>query len=388
MRWDDLELLRLINDLEQAEPASLHSGFSLMDRSLRGRNLTYEDSDPALLSHELRIALSAGYLEFDDQSWAGQQMPDPDQDPHFWLQRITNVRLTIPGRDRARGIVVHTPHPDSGEDDGRLIPGSSLEAIARAIGEEYTDSQVPRFLRESGIPDALALQPWNVERWEFVLGVFDQLGAGGAAGRRDLRTFIGRWLDGDLQFQPEQELRSHLLAQFARQGWQVRNGRLVIGDRVRPTEPAASTLSRETRRVADLHPAIRQVAARYLDSGQLEVAIFESFKAVIRKVKDLSGLDMDGSDLMTKAFNGNPPPIQFGDSSTELGRDIQEGYRFIFMGAIRAIRNRDAHQPFQPLSEQEALEELGLISLLLRRLDASSSPGQEVSGPPALSRPQ
>jgi len=92
--------------------------------------------------------------------------------------------------------------------------------------------------------------------------------------------------------------------------------------------------------------------------------------------------------LMTKAFNGNPPPIQFGDSSTELGRDIQEGYRFIFMGAIRAIRNRDAHQPFQPLSEQEALEELGLISLLLRRLDASSSPGQEVSGPPALSRPQ
>ncbi len=80
---------------------------------------------------------------------------------------------------------------------------------------------------------------------------------------------------------------------------------------------------------------------------------------------------------MAKAFNGSPPPIQFGDPSTDLGRDIQEGYRFIFMGAIRAIRNRDAHQPFQPLGEQEALEELGLISLLLRRLDASTSAGKQ-----------
>ncbi len=193
-----LELLRLIYDLEQAEPAYLHSGFSLMERSLRGRNLTYQDSDPALLSHELRIARTAGYLEFDDQSWPGHQMPNPDQDPHFWLQRISNVQLTIAGRDRARGIVVQLAHPDFDEDDGRLIPGSSLETIARAIGDEYSDSQVPRFLRESGISDALALQPWNVERWEFVLGVFDQLGAAGAAGRRELRTFIGRWLDGDL----------------------------------------------------------------------------------------------------------------------------------------------------------------------------------------------
>src|SRR5690349_9299302 len=83
MRWDDLDLLRLIYDLEQNEPAALHSGFSLMERSLRRRDLTYEESDPRLLSHELRIAVNAGYLEFDDQSWPGHQMPDPKSRPAF-----------------------------------------------------------------------------------------------------------------------------------------------------------------------------------------------------------------------------------------------------------------------------------------------------------------
>jgi uncharacterized protein (TIGR02391 family) len=279
--------------------------------------------------------------------------------------------LTLAGRDRARGIVIRIPHAHADEDDDRLIPGSTLEAIARAIADEYSDSQVPRFLRESGIPDEIAFQPWNVDRSEFVLGVFYQLSEGGAAYRRVLRTFIGQFLDGYLQFQPDEEIRSRIVVEFARQGWHVRGGTLVIGEHVRLASRATSTLSRETQRVAGLHPAIRHVAARYLDSGQLEVAIFESFKAIIQKVKDLSGLDMDGSDLMARAFNGNPAPIQLGETSTDLGRDIQEGYRFIFMGSIRAIRNRDAHQPFQPLSEQEALEELGLISLLLRRLDAA-----------------
>jgi hypothetical protein len=39
------------------------------------------------------------------------------------------------------------------------------------------------------------------------------------------------------------------------------------------------------------------------------------------------------------------------------------------MGAILGTRNPSAHERFGPLDAQEALEYLGLASLLMRRLD-------------------
>ncbi len=43
------------------------------------------------------------------------------------------------------------------------------------------------------------------------------------------------------------------------------------------------------------------------------------------------------------------------------------------MGAVRGIRNPNAHELFIPLNEEEAFEQLGLASMLLRRLDGVKS---------------
>jgi uncharacterized protein (TIGR02391 family) len=116
------------------------------------------------------------------------------------------------------------------------------------------------------------------------------------------------------------------------------------------------------------------VADRYLES-HIEVAIFEAFKAVNNRVKEMTGLNADGSDLMARAFGDDRdpnPPIRLADVSKESGRNIQSGFRFIFMGAVRGIRNPDAHELFEPVSEEEAFEELSLASMLMRRLDDAS----------------
>lgn len=146
------------------------------------------------------------------------------------------------------------------------------------------------------------------------------------------------------------------------------DGRLVIGEKVYALVSPISPLSSD-RRIANLHVEVRQVADRYLESSHPEVAIFEAFKAVINRVKALAKLDSDGSDLMSKAFAQVDPPISIGDLDTETGKNIQAGYRFIFMGAARAIRNPDAHEQFKALSTEEALEMLAFASLLMRRLD-------------------
>jgi uncharacterized protein (TIGR02391 family) len=128
-------------------------------------------------------------------------------------------------------------------------------------------------------------------------------------------------------------------------------------------------------RIASLHATIRQVAERYLDRGAPEVAIFEAFKAINNRVKEMTGLDSDGQDLMTKAIGDTNPLIQFGDLTKESGRNVQAGFRFIFMGVVRGIRNPDAHEQFRPLNDEEAFEELSLASMLMRRLDAAIRKG-------------
>jgi uncharacterized protein (TIGR02391 family) len=108
-----------------------------------------------------------------------------------------------------------------------------------------------------------------------------------------------------------------------------------------------------------------------MDSGHPEVAIFEAFKAINIRVKEMTRIDDDGQSLMGTAMRDNNPPIKFADLSSEAGRNIQAGFRFMFMGAVRGIRNPDAHEQFQPLNEEEAFEELSFASMLMRRLDAA-----------------
>ena len=85
--------------------------------------------------------------------------------------------------------------------------------------------------------------------------------------------------------------------------------------------------------------------------------------------------DLDGVDLMAQVFRPETPVLVFTDLSTETGRNIQTGYHRIFMGVMAAIRNPNAHQLFEQMGEDEALEQLGLASMLMRRLDDARPAG-------------
>jgi hypothetical protein len=150
----------------------------------------------------------------------------PIAEAQQWLQEIRDLRLTIPGRDRARGRVVQRPLPDPDEDDDRHITGMTLEEIARSIGETYTGSQLPRHLRESGVPEEF-IPEFSGSKWEYVLGISEALHDGGSSARRVLREFIGGWLEGRYHTPPRPEVRTRIAAQ----GWHINDGRLVIRER-------------------------------------------------------------------------------------------------------------------------------------------------------------
>jgi uncharacterized protein (TIGR02391 family) len=371
MRWDDLEILRKIDELEESSPGTLNNAWTLMHQ-MRASSTIRHGVDDRDFARELMMANDAGYITWRDFGERNIAPTDQVTNAGMWLQEHTNIRLTGPGRDRARCRVFELPPPDPEEDDGRPITGRTLDELAQSIVPTFTTkAQLHRFLSDSGIPEEW-LDSDSADGAGYISSVLDRLQEGGSEARRILRIFIGQWLDGDLCVPPADDARRRIVALLGRQGWHVYEGRLVIGERTRDSDGVLTPKGRDVR-LAGLHPTIREVARPYVESEHPGAAIFEAAKAVSVRVKQMSGLDIDGTDLMAKAFGGDTPRILLGDLSTTTGRDEQEGYRLIFMGTMRAIRNPKAHEPFENLPSDEAFERLGLLSLLMHKLDEAAA---------------
>jgi uncharacterized protein (TIGR02391 family) len=353
----------------EQQNAYVGDGHYLLQELARSQGIP-RDEEIASFASELELAHNAGFLTWTHRSSKFVGTFSPTYNPNMWLQTIEDIKLTLAGRDRARGRVIQVALPDPDEDDGRIITGFTLEQIAQSISNTYTVSQLPRYLRDSDIPVEYVPDTITAAKLEYVSGVLESLLEGGSAARRSLRHFIGSWLEGNSGPPPETQVRQHITSLLAQQGWEVRNGRLVIVERVAVEPGTISPLDRDSR-LGTLHPDIRRHAAEPFVEDQLDAAIFEAFKAINNRVKDMTGLNLDGAPLIDRVVGPSRPTIVFADLSTQTGKDIQQGLHFLLKGALLAIRNPRAHEQFKSRDEVEALEELALASLLMRRLDAA-----------------
>jgi len=118
-----------------------------------------------------------------------------------------------------------------------------------------------------------------------------------------------------------------------------------------------------------LHPKVIEVSQSLFETGHYSPAIFEAFKAVSNLIKEKTGLSLDDKDLMTRVFNEDNPIIKLNEGKTRSDRNEQEGFRFLFMGAIVGIRNPKAHETVIQTDPYKTLEYLAFASLLMRRVE-------------------
>lgn len=170
-------------------------------------------------------------------------------------------------------------------------------------------------------------------------------------------------------------VRSGQFAQAEQQA--TRRGAIVLQaltERLKREEADGEQSAFDPARALDrLHPSIREACSRLYLDGHFGSAIFEAFKAVEARVRDLSGLDETGRSLMVAAFNENNPVLPLNNLKTRSELDEQEGFRFIFMGASQGIRNPKAHDIVEQEDPERTLDYLSLASLLMRRLDDSEA---------------
>ena len=66
-------------------------------------------------------------------------------------------------------------------------------------------------------------------------------------------------------------------------------------------------------------------------------------------------------------------PIKLNSQRTQSEQDEQQGVMFLCMGLMNAVRNPQAHEPelHWPMTREDALDVLALISFLFRKLEAA-----------------
>ena len=132
------------------------------------------------------------------------------------------------------------------------------------------------------------------------------------------------------------------------------------------------SVAEELNRLFDgmqFHPRVIAASKSLFETGHYALAIFEAFKAVNNFVKQKTGLSLDGKDLMAKVFRKEEPIIKLNELKTRTEQDEQEGYKFLFMGAMVGIRNPKAHDNIVQTDPYRTLEYLGFASLLMKRIE-------------------
>lgn len=124
-----------------------------------------------------------------------------------------------------------------------------------------------------------------------------------------------------------------------------------------------------------LHPDIQKVSEKLYRDGSYAEAACNAFIEINARVKRLYQMlcpddtnPPDGQALMNKVFSDKEPIIETADRSTQTGRDIHMGTRFLFAGAMAALRNPKSHEN-NTIGKGDAMRRLIFASMLMFRID-------------------
>ena len=100
-------------------------------------------------------------------------------------------------------------------------------------------------------------------------------------------------------------------------------------------------------------------------------AVQEAAKSLCDRVREMSGLSADGSDLINTAFSSNNPYIAFNKLQTSSEKNQQNGLKEMLCGMVHMVRNVTAHELRirWDINEKDAVDILTQISYLHKLLD-------------------
>ena len=249
-----------------------------------------------------------------------------------------------------------------------------LERIAKIIGDTsdgLTGSEIAYFLSNSGMVDTdPATTKWRRLYNAFVTNQNSQQCSNSILKFIQTAVHPTRYTDKS-EFENKRRLINEALAYS---GYELQaNGKLkeiAQATTISEAQQRASSLL-ETLKSRGAHSEIFKYCKAELVDKNYFHAVFEACKGLFKRIRTLSYINADGTELVQYVFNH--PVLVINAYQTKQEKDEQKGFEAILEGICKLFRNPEAHQPKieWPVSEQDALEILSLLSYCHRRLDNS-----------------
>lgn len=174
------------------------------------------------------------------------------------------------------------------------------------------------------------------------------------------------------------DLKNTLFAEIPYQGFYINlaiYGRMLEAVELVQRQMIAANQSNDGGLCRLLHPEIKRVSEKLYQDGSYAEAACNAFIEINSRLKDLyrakypdSENIPDGQSLMNKVFAENDPVLEAGDRTTQTGKDIHSGTRFLFAGAMAALRNPKAHENIK-IGKDDSLRRLIFASMLMFQID-------------------
>lgn len=251
---------------------------------------------------------------------------------------------------------------------------NQLDLISRMLADAYTHPELSTLLLKCNIPGNGGTPKW--ERTLLALAAKQQADRCGNNVAAFIQTvmdpvrFVGRQSD----FAQLQESLNQVLAFAALQ--LAEDGKLRQAPQARTlpeAEQRAGRLRSELQR-RQVHPdVLRFCQAVLLNTNPPNYfhAVLEATKSVAQKIRDKTGLTSDGADIVDEAFRISSPLLAINSLRTETEQSEHKGFANLLRGMFGTFRNVTGHAAkiMWPISEEDALDLLTMVSYLHRRLD-------------------
>lgn len=254
------------------------------------------------------------------------------------------------------------------------FPSGTVEGVSKIIGDLYSGTELTRITGE--VP--LRSDPGKgYTKWRRLAH---------AVSSNQAKTGNGNALIGLVRaaMRPERTLDRKFRADIARDelnqvlslvSLQILSDGRVATAKKASTDTEALARSERLYKILEQRGAHAEVLAycrEDLVRKDYYEAVFEAIKGLGARIRSATGVDADGYGLIEKTMAGSTPSLRINNGGSRTERDEQLGIANLAKGLFSAFRNPVAHEPklHWTMSELDALDVLGTLSMIHRRLDA------------------
>ena len=249
-------------------------------------------------------------------------------------------------------------------------PGT-VEAIAKVLGEAGSGTDISRYLQTSGlVDDSEESTKWRRLNFVFLKSQVTTKSANQILAFVQSYLVPSRFVGKRNEFEQHRgELNAILILQGLDYGKDGQFSKTTQAKTLDEAEKRANGI-RDKLAARNTHSEVYKYCQPELMQDNYFHAVFEACKGLFHRIRNLSGVETDGANLIDRVFSSEKPFLAFNTLQTETEKSEHKGFAQLLKGCVAAIRNPLAHGPkILWEGEIDAADYLTLISMLHRKLD-------------------